>query len=49
MGVLDASGRATVTFTPIHRFEGHTVYHAFYLLGAGTGFVSEAAPIQVIH
>jgi hypothetical protein len=48
-GVLDASGRATVTFHPIPRFEGHTVYHAFYLTDAGPGFVSEAASIQVIH
>lgn len=49
MGVLDANGRATVTFHPVQRFEGHTAWHAFYLLGAGTGFVSEAAPVQVIH
>lgn len=47
MGVLDSTGRATVTFDPIPRMAGLTVYHAFYLLGPGTGFVSEAAAIQV--
>ncbi len=48
MGVLDASGRATVTFDPVPRMAGLTVYHAFYLLGPGSGFVSEAAAVHVI-
>jgi hypothetical protein len=47
-GVLDASGHATVTFHPIQRFEGHTVWHAFYLVGP-TDFVSEAVSVQVVH
>jgi len=47
-GVLDASGQATVTFHPIQRFEGHTVWHAFYLVGP-TDFVSEAVSVQVVH
>ena len=48
MGVLDAAGHATVTFHPIQRFEGHTVWHAFYLVGP-TDFVSEAVSVQVVH
>jgi hypothetical protein len=47
-GVLDASGHATVTFHPIQRFEGHTVWHAFYLVGP-TDFVSEPVSVQVVH
>jgi hypothetical protein len=48
MGTLDAGGHATVTFHPIARFEGHTVWHAFYLLGP-TDFVSEAVSVHVVH
>ncbi len=47
-GVLDASGHANVTFHPIQRFEGHTVWHAFYLVGP-TDFVSEPVAVQVVH
>lgn len=47
-GVLDANGRATVTFHPNSRFEGQTVNHAFYLVGP-IDFVSEAEAVQVVH
>lgn len=47
-GVLDASGQATVSFHPIQRMEGHTAWHAFYLVGP-TDFVSEAVSVQVVH
>lgn len=47
-GVLDANGRAVVTFTPTAPFEGLTVHHAFYLVGP-TNFVSEAEPVLVVH
>ncbi|MDZ4774748.1 MAG: hypothetical protein SGI72_16610 [Planctomycetota bacterium] len=46
-GVLDADGRAVVTFKPTIRFVGLTVNHAFYLLGP-TNFVSEAEAIVVL-
>ena len=48
MGVLDAAGHATVTFRPIPRFGGLTLYHAFYLPGPGSGFVSEPVAVQVL-
>lgn len=47
-GVLDANGRATVTFHPNARFEGLTVNHAFFLLGP-IDFVSEAEAVHVVH
>lgn len=46
-GVLDANGRAVVTFRPTSRFVGLTVSHAFYLLGP-TNFVSEAESVLVV-
>ena len=47
-GVLDANGRAVVTFHPNARFEGHVVSHAFYLQGP-IDFVSEAESVAVVH
>lgn len=47
-GVLDANGRATVTFRPNIRFAGHTAWHAFYVAGP-VGFVSEAEPVVVVN
>lgn len=47
-GVLDANGRATVTFRPNIRFAGHTVWHAFYV-GGPVSFVSEAQSVVVVN
>jgi hypothetical protein len=49
VGVLDSAGRAIVTFHPIPRFVGQTLYHAFYLTDAGAGFVSEPVAVQVVN
>lgn len=48
LGVLDANGRAVVTFHPNFRFIGLTVKHAFYLPGPTVDFVSEAESVQVV-
>jgi len=48
MGVLDAHGKATVTFHPTSSFEGQALDHAFLLLNP-VDFVSEAEPVQVVH
>jgi len=47
LGVLDAHGRASATFTPDASFQNKTANHAFILLGP-VNFVSEAESCQVV-
>ena len=47
LGLLDAQGHGTVTFTPARRFIGYPLIHAFCVLNP-VNFVSEAEPVTVI-
>lgn len=48
LGVLDGQGKATAVFTPDNSFAGLTAFHAFYVGGGRTIFVSNAAAVQVV-